>query len=182
MQFQSARPDVVRSISQRWLLTSWNGIRGPHSLPTWKNLPAETLDGMAETLMFCDVVQNGEGIRFLIRHIGARIAQSYGGDFRGCYLDEALPPAWRDNALTTYRKAIEARVPVYNAVDTRDRDGRLVHLERLLLPYSRDGVHADRVLSSIETISVEGRFEQDNLGRSPHVASNCALVATIDMD
>jgi hypothetical protein len=57
-----------------------------------------------------------------------------------------------------------------------------VHLERLLLPFSRDGVTADRILASIETLSLEGKFEQENLGRSPYAARNCALVATIEMD
>ena len=52
---------------------------------------------------------------------------------------------------------------------------------QLLLPFSRDGTNADRVLSSIETISLEGKFEQENLGRSPHATANCALVATIGM-
>ena len=132
--------------------------------------------------MFCDLVPDGDGGRFLIRYIGQRIALSYGGDFRGRYLDEALPTVWRENALATYRKAIEAKVPVYNAVDTRDHDGRTVHLERLLLPFSRDGATADRILASIETVSLEGKFEQENLGRSPHATSNCALVATIEMD
>ena len=182
MDFAKAAPDVVQSINQRWLLNYWKRVRGTRELPVWKHMPVDELGSMVDALMFCDLVPNREGGRFLIRYLGRRIAQSYGGDFCGRYLDEALPPAWRENALTTYRKAIEAKRPVYNAVDTRDRDGRLVHLERLLLPFSRDGMVADRVLSSIETISIDGKFAQDNLGRSPHVSSDCALVATIEMD
>jgi hypothetical protein len=182
MQFQSARPDVVQAVNQRWLLKRWNELRNGAALPLWRDLPFEDLKRIEDTLMFCDVVADAGDQRFLIRDLGTRLAPAYGGDFRGRYLDEALPEIWRENALKTYRKAVESKLPVYNAVDTHDRDGCLVHLERLLLPFSQDGANADRILASIETLSLEGKFEQDNLGRSPHAASNCTLVATIEMD
>ena len=182
MDFMKAGPEVVQSVNQRWLLKQWKRLRNGSPLPFWQHLPVDDLTRMLETLMFCDLVPDADGGRFLIRYLGQRIALSYGGDFSGRYLDEALPKIWRDNALTTYRKAIDGKRPVYNAVDTRDRDGRLVHLERLLLPFSRDGATADRILASIEAVSLEGRFEQENLGRSPHATGNCALVATIEMD
>jgi len=182
MHFMKAGPEVVQSINQRWLLGQWKRLCNGHPLPVWRHLPVDDLKRMLETLMFCDLVPDDDGGRFLIRYLGKQIALSYGGDFQGRHLDEALPKVWRDNALVTYRKAISARVPVYNAVDTRDRDGRMVHLERLLLPFSRDGVAAQHILASIEAVSLEGRFAQENLGRSPHATANCALVATIAMD
>jgi hypothetical protein len=182
MHFMKATPEVVQSINQRWLLNQWKRLRNGHAVPIWKHLAIDELNRMMDTLMFCVLVPDANGGRFLIRYIGEQIARSYGGDFRGRFLDEALPKVWRDNALTTYRKAIESKGPVYNAVDTRDRDGTMVHLERLLLPFSRDGVAANGVLASIETISIEGRFEQENLGRSPYATANCALVATITVD
>ena len=182
MDFMKTGPEVVQSINQRWLLNQWKRLRNGNPLPVWKHLPVDDLKRMLDTLMFCDLVPGDEGGRFLIRYIGKQIALSYGGDFQGRHLDEALPKIWRENALTTYRKAIRSGRPVYNAVDTRDRDGRMVHLERLLLPFSRDGVAGHHILASIETVSLEGKFEQENLGRSPHATANCALVATIAMD
>jgi hypothetical protein len=181
MNFMETGPEVVQSINQRWLLKQWKHLRNGHAVPIWKHLPVEEIGRLQDTLMFCDLVPDADGGRFLIRYVGERIALSYGGDFRGRFLDEALPAAWRENALTTYRKAIDGLRPVYNAVDTRDRDGRMVHLERLLLPFSREGTAANGVLASIETVSLEGKFEQENLGRSPHVSNTCALVATIEM-
>jgi hypothetical protein len=182
MEFMKTGPEVVHAVNQRWLLKRWKELRNEAALPLWRDLPFEDLKRIEDTLMSCDLVADAGNERFLIRDLGARLALSYGGDFRGRYLDEALPAIWRDNALKTYRKAIESKLPVYNAVDTRDRDGCLVHLERLLLPFSRAGVTADRILASIETLSLEGKFEQENLGRSPYAARNCALVATIEMD
>jgi hypothetical protein len=182
MHFTKSGPEVVQAVNQRWLLKRWNELRNGAALPLWQDLPFEDLKRIEDTLMFCDLVADAGNGRFLIRGLGARLALSYGGDFQGRYLDEALPEIWRDNALKTYRKAIESKLPVYNAVDTHDRDGCLVHLERLLLPFSHDGVTADRILASIETLSLEGKFEQENLGRSPYAARICALVATIEME
>src|SRR5262245_59909034 len=160
MQFAAARADVVRSVSQRGLLREWTRMRGVKPMPLWKDVPVDDLTPQVDTLMFLDVVGNGTGPRFLIRFLGERIAQSYGADFCGRFLDEAIPPAWRDNAMQTYRKAIETRLPVYNVVDTGDTQGKVVHMERLLLPYTTNGARADRLLASIETLSMDGRFEQ----------------------
>jgi hypothetical protein len=180
MQFITSRPDAVRSVCQRWLLKSWTHLRGGRPVPSWKNLPLEDLWRQLDTLMFLDVVENGAKPRFRIRFLGKRVALSYGGDFSGRFLDEAIPPAWRDNAMLTYRKAITAQRPVYNVVDTHDGNGTLVHMERLLLPFTANDGAPDRVLASIETLSVDGKFEQHELGNSPHAASSCALVAVID--
>jgi hypothetical protein len=84
--------------------------------------------------------------------------------------------------MKTYCKTVETRLPVYNAVDTGDTQGRLVHMERLLLPFTSNGARADRLLASVETLSLDGRFEQHQLGHSPHASQSCALVAVIDPD
>jgi len=182
MDFAQTGPEVVKAVNQRWLLKQWDLLREGTQLPRWRYLPVEDLKPIQDTLMVCDAVPDAAGQRFLIRYLGAQVAKAYGGDFRGRHLDEALPDIWRENALETYRKAIDGGLPVYNAVDIRDRHGCLVHMERLLLPFSSDGRSADRLLASIETVSLEGRFAQDNLGQSPQATSDCTLVAIIEMD
>jgi hypothetical protein len=182
MQFITSRPDAVRSVCQRWLLKCWTHMRGRQAVPAWQQLPLEDLARQLDTLMFLDVIGNGAEPRFRIRFLGKRVALSYGGDFTGRFLDEAIPPAWRENAMITYRKTVTAQRPVYNAVDTRDRNGTRVRLERLMLPFTANSGAVDRVLASIETISFNGRFEQHELGKSPYAGSSCALVAVIDVE
>jgi hypothetical protein len=179
MDFTRSRPDVVRSVTQRWLVNNWLRLRGNRSCPAWDDLDTDELKPQADTVMFCDVVANGGLPRFLIRYHGERIAQSYGGDCVGKFLDEVLPPAWRDGAMATYREAVRGQHPVYNVVDTRDPDGRLVHMERLLLPFSQNGDAPDRVLASIETVSLDGKFDQHGLAKSPYLSNSCAFVAVI---
>ena len=55
-------------------------------------------------------------------------------------------------------------------------------LERLILPFTSGGGGVDRILASIETLSVEGKFEQTGLPESPFVGSNRLINAVIETD
>jgi len=179
MNFMSSRPDVVRSSSQRWLLSYWDRLRGANALPMWEGFEAEELAAMAESLSIQDVTGTDGNARFLVRFHGKRIAEAYGSVCQGKFLDEILPPVYRDVALSTYRRVLATKLPVYTIADTPDREGRTVHYERLLLPFSHDGVAINRVLASLETVSPEGEFDNLDLLKSPLKAPAFALCTTI---
>lgn len=180
MELSVAPPQVVRSITQRWLLDLWNRARGTHPLPLWQETRTDEVWSLFDSLLFCDVVTDGNAPRLRVRMHGRRIGEMYGrADFEGAFLDEVVPLAWRDNAMRTYREAIERRCPIYNANDTADGNGRIVHLERLILPFGRSHETADFILASIETLSAHGTFEHRNLGNSPHVSSDCVILSAI---
>lgn len=179
MQFLESRPGVIRSINQRWLLNHWNRIRADKAIPAWQGLEADDLARMTANLSFSDVVAGTTGVRFMIRYHGERIAETYGSDCRGKFLDEILPAAIREPALDTYRHLLATKRPVYTVVDTSDRDGRTVHYERLLLPFGRDHETVDRVLASLETLSPDGAFENRNLMKLPSLKAEFAVCAVI---
>jgi len=178
MQFISSRPDVVRSISQRVLLSYWNRLRGTGQLPVWQGFDSEELTAMAETLAFQDVIGSDGDARFLIRFHGRRISEAFGAPGHGKFLDEALPPRYRDAALSTYRQVLATGLPVYTVADMRDRDGRIVHYERLLLPFSQNGgVVIDRILASLQTVSPEGAFDNSDIMTSkPPTFALCTTI------
>jgi hypothetical protein len=121
MEFISSRPDVVRSINQRWLLNYWNRLRAGAPLPKWQALEAEDLAASLESLSFQDVVGTDGSARFQIRFHGKRIAELYGRtNCVGKFLDEILPPSYGNAALATYRQAVSSRLPVYTIADMRD--------------------------------------------------------------
>ena len=179
MNFMSSRPDVVRSSSQRWLLSYWDRLRGANALPRWEGFEAEELAAMAESLSIQDVIGNDGKARFMIRFHGKRIAEAYGSLCQGRFLDEILPPLYRDAALSTYYRVLTTKLPIYTIADTHDRDGRIVHYERLLLPFSHDDVAIDRILASLETVSPEGEFDNRDLLKCPLNAPAFALCTTI---
>ena len=181
MQFTVARPDVVRAINQRWLLKSWNRERGAHRVPLWQTVIAEDLSRVASYLSILQVSGADGATRFLIRFHGEAIAQAYGSpDCTGKHLDEVVPAAGRDKHLAPYHRTLQSGHPVYTIHDVTDRDGRLVHYERLLLPYGRDGKAVDHILAAFEFVSPDGAFDRQALMKSPKAAPVLRLSATIE--
>ena len=138
---------------------------------------------MSADLLFTDVVSREGTTQFLIRSSGERIAQYFGVDCpeggQGRFLHEVLPLPYRPTALATFREAVAAREPVYTIADMRDRAGRIVHFERLLLPFGRDGTAVDRIIVSIEAVSPEGAFDGHHLmAATPPAFAFCAVIDT----
>ena len=180
MQFSVARPDVVRAINQRWLLTLWNRHAAKHRVPTWKAVEAEDLSRLAANLSILSISGGGGAPRFLIRFHGEMVGQVYGSpDCRGKYLDEIFPPERHAQSLAPYYRAQESGYPVYTIHDIIDRNGRLVHYERLLLPFANDGQNIDYILASLEFVCPDGAFEGRELMKSQATLPTLRLSATI---
>lgn len=179
MDFVTSRSGVIRSVSQRWLYKQWALLRSRSPVPCWKDLPMDEIGTQVDTLIFCDVVDAGGTPRFLVRFLGRRLKEAYGGDRTGEFLDEVLPPRWRDGAMQTYNKALEGR-PVYNIVETGDRDGGKVMLERMILPFTSGNGGVDRIVASVESFAAAGKFTQDGLAASPNLGANCLINGVIE--
>jgi hypothetical protein len=159
MKFSVARPDRIRAINQRWLLKFWKQNLGDQHLPQWQSVEAENLSAISASLSFLDVIGSNGLTRYKIRFHGETIAHVYGAtDCRGKYLDEIIPSARYAEAQAPYRQTAHSGCPVYTIHDVIDSHGRLVHYERLLLPFARDGKAVDRILASFEFICADGAF------------------------
>lgn len=181
MKFAVARPDVVRAINQRWLIKFWTQHLAEHSVPRWQAVEASNLTAMSGNLSFLDVIGGSGAARFQIRFHGATIGQVYGsGDCRGKYLDEIIPPARHAEGLAPYRHAVHSGCLVYTIHDVNDRSGRLVHYERLLLPFAADGRTVDRILGSFELVCEDGAFDSHELMQSQSTLPLLRLAATIE--
>ena len=180
MQFALSRPDIVRAISQRWLLKLWKRHTKSDRLPSWKILEAENLSSVMANVSFLDVVGNGDAMRLKIRYNGAMIGRAYGSiDCAGKFLDETIPANRYAEARKPYRHVVDSGRPVYLVHDLTDRNGTLVHYERLLLPFADDGKTVDRVLAAFEFICPDGAFDAQDLMKSQTAPPSLQLAATI---
>ena len=180
MQFATARPDAVRAINQRWLLKFWMRHLDGGRVPRWQTVEADDLASMADNLSLLDVTGDRPP-RFLIRVVGRAVARVYDlVDFRGRYLDEAVPARFRGKMLAPYLRASEDGLPVYTIYDVTDGAGRLVHFERLLLPFARDGATVDRIVAAVELVCPDGDFDDKGLLSAPTAAPTLRLSATIE--
>ncbi len=184
MEFVISPPDIVRSRNQLWLLKTWMRLRGSSRFPALDGFLGEELVGLSDNLLLTDAVSGAGATRYLIRFGGLRVTEYFGASCpaggQGRFLDEVLPTAYRDAALSTFDQTVAAQEPVYTVADLRDRAGRIVHLERLLLPLSRDGAVVDGILASIEAISPEGGVDNRDLATSPSAPPAFAFCTIID--
>ncbi|HZS64223.1 MAG TPA: PAS domain-containing protein [Xanthobacteraceae bacterium] len=180
LEFLTSRPDIVGSGRQRWLLSYWHRLRGSAALPAWRGLgDVAELDAMADYLGYAVIVGDEHDHRLLLTLQGARMAEAHGEYAVGKFLDEFLPSPYREASLATCRQTVRTKLPVYTVVDLRDHEQRIVHYERLLLPFGADGLHVDGILASIEATSPEGKFENRDLMNPPAKPPAFALCATI---
>lgn len=179
MNFVSSRPDVVRSVNQRWLLQHWLRWRRDDRAPSWQHLDAQALTRMADTLACSDVVESDGHQRFLVRFNGSRLCQAFGEDCRDRFVDEVLTGPLRETLLATYREVVARGRPVYTICNVHNRSARLVHYERLLLPFSPDGTQTDRILGSYEFVSPDGAFDNHELLKTPDKVPLFELQAAI---
>jgi hypothetical protein len=181
MKFVVARPDVVRAINQRWLLKYWARHLGTNAVPQWAAVEATDFTRMSDNLSFLDVVGTGAGLGFLIRAHGKLIAQVYGSvDCRGKHLESVIPASRHQEGLAPYYHAVAGGSPVYTVHDVTDREGRVVHYERLLLPFACNGKTVDRILASFEFVCIDGRFDGQALMQQPNAQPSLRLSARIE--
>lgn len=181
MNFSAARPDVVRAINQRWLINFWKRHLGEQRVPRWQAIEATNLSAMSSNLSFLDVIGSGEAARFQFRFQGATVSHIHGSDdWRGKFLDEVMPPARQVESLPAYRHAASSGRPVYTIHDVHDRNGRLVHYERLLMPFAGDGRTVDRILASFELVCEDGAFDSTAIMISQSAPPALRLAATIE--
>lgn len=183
MQFSVGRPDIVRAIHQRWLLKFWKRSRTGQTIPSWQAVESEDLSRVATNLSYLDVTGSEGASRFQIFSHGATIGQVYGSaDCRGKYLDEVLPANAPRNTLAPFHQTVMSGSPVYTVHDITDSKGRIVHFERLLLPFTHQGAAVGRILASFEFISADGAFESRNLMKTqtapPALRVSAQIMAT----
>ena len=177
MEFMQSGPDIVRSDHQRWLLDYWASQRGPGSLPIWRGLNANDFAVPFDNLAWMEVVGVDGDARFRIEFHGrgspkrsARSSASASSSTNSCRRRISAP------RIATYRQVMSTKGPVYTVSDMRDPTGRIVHHERLLLPFSLGGAETERILASIEAVE-PGRAVRaagpDEITNPP--AGNCAL-------
>jgi hypothetical protein len=169
MKFESANPSVVRSIKQRVLLNAWTrALSRPASLPAIAEFNPDGLADELSDMMAFDVEGIGDCARFFITQEGSRLAAAYGSEHIAPaarvnrYLDVSVDPIVYARVLPCYMTCITRKRPTYSIASVKDKDGKDVSFERLLLPFGC-GDAVEKIIGSYKAISIDGGFKVDNL-------------------
>ncbi len=182
MEFESARPSVVKSIKQRDLLNTWLRLYArTQSMPRMAEYRPERIEDELPDLVFYKVDTSSNPPRLTIQSDGTRISNAYGHTGKGKLLDEYLGARIASIVMPVYYECIARKLPVYTIATIDDIYGRLVAYERLLMPFS-DGGEVTHILASLKTISEDGGFEIKNLMRGNDSLPTPKLRSVIDRD
>jgi hypothetical protein len=182
LQFESAKPSVVKAIKQRDLLNTWLRLyaRG-QSMPRIDEYQPARFEDELPDLVFFTVDTAPEPPRLTILSDGTRMSNAYGHSGKGKFLDDYLGARLAPLVLPVYYQCIKRALPVYTISNIDDAYGRIVAYERLLLPFSAGG-DVTHIIASLKTISEDGGFEIRNLMRGNDSLPKPKLRAVIDSD
>lgn len=182
LQFESAKPSVVKSIKQRDLLNTWLRLYSrAQNLPRLAEYQPERIEDELPDLVFYTVDISLTPPRLTIQSEGTRMSNAYGHTGKGKLLDDYVGPRLAPLVMPVYYECIGRKLPVYTIATIDDAHGRLVAYERLLMPFS-DGGEVTEIVASLKTISEEGGFEIRNLMRSNDSLPTPKLRSVIDSD
>ena len=183
MEFESAKPSVVKSIKQRDLLNTWLRLYArAQAMPRMDEYQPARIEDEAPDLVYFTVDNAFQPSRLTILSDGTRMSTAYGHTGRGKLLDEYLGPRLAPIVMPVYFFCIQRKLPVYTIAHIDDAYGRLVAYERLLLPFSETGGEVTHIIASLKTISEDGGFEIRNLMRGNDALPTPKLRAVIDQE
>jgi len=182
LEFESAKPSVVKSIKQRDLLNTWLRLYArTQSMPRFAEYQPERIEDERPDLVFYTVDTSSNPPRLIIQSDGTRMSDAYGHTGKGKQLDDYLGGRLAPVVMPVYYQCIARKLPIYTISTIDDIYGRLVAYERLLMPFS-DGGEVTHVLASLKTISEDGGFEIKNLMRGNDSLPTPKLRSVIDCD
>jgi len=183
VEFESAKPSVVKSIKQRDLLNTWLRLYArAQAMPRMDEYQPARIEDEAPDLVYFTVDNAFQPSRLTILSDGTRMSTAYGHTGRGKLLDEYLGPRLAPIVMPVYFFCIQRKLPVYTIAHIDDAYGRLVAYERLLLPFSETGGEVTHIIASLKTISEDGGFEIRNLMRGNDALPTPKLRAVIDQE
>jgi len=182
LEFESARPSIVKSIKQRDLLNTWLRLYDrAQTMPSLAEYEPERLGDDTPDLVFYTVETAVMPPRLTIQSDGTRMSSAYGQTGKGKLLDQYLGARLAPIVMPIYYECIARKLPAYTISHINDIYGRVVAYERLLLPFSdRSGV--THIIASLKTISEDGGFEIKNLMRGLDTLPTPRLRCVIDRD
>ena len=182
MEFESARPSIVKSIKQRDLLNTWLRLYDrAQTMPSLAEYEPERLSDETPDLVFYTVETAVMPPRLTIQSDGTRMSSAYGQTGKGKLLDQYLGARLAPIVMPVYYECIVRKLPAYTISRINDIFGRVVAYERLLLPFS-DLSGVTHIIASLKTISEDGGFEIKNLMRGLDTLPTPRLRCVIDRD
>jgi len=154
---------VIRSVRQQDFVRTWQrAFARCGSCPAYAEFGLSRAEDEIPDLMLFRVCYQGKERRFKIESDGSRVAAAWGFSGRGQYVDQAIGARRWSSAQEFYHLCVARALAVFSISEVKDMEGRAVLQERLLLPFSDEGI-VTQIVASLKSISIEGKFHNEML-------------------
>jgi hypothetical protein len=138
----NCHPDI------RTVVAYWQAIHPEAGLPGRQHFDPLDIPKLLPSIRMLDVV--GEPPRFKVRLMGTKVCEGAGGDYTGRYLDEAYPKFAQSSAACGLDFVLRTGRLNWRRGNPVMLNGKeLMMIERVFLPFARNGKKIDMILSCI---------------------------------
>jgi hypothetical protein len=162
MQFSPASIQSIKSISQHALALYWNRLAGGRSFPSIAEFdPGSRLHDPKQLVIWSIEDAFGQR-RFRALYQGTDVAEVFNSSWAGRTMDEVVPVPLKSMSVDGANECAASGCAIYTVFSTFDAKGHRVDCERLLLPLG-EGSTVQRIVASLQLISVKGEFERKSV-------------------
>jgi len=104
--------------------------------------------------------------------------EPFNAGWAGRTLEELTPPSLRSAIVSGSHECVRTGCAIYMILRTCDSMGYPVDLERLLLPYGRNG-QVEQIVASLQLISLEGMADRKKIIHDFEKQADCILSVRI---
>lgn len=139
------------------LAAYWESIRPDGGLPGRQHFDPVDIPHLLPAIRMLDVV--GDPPRYRIRLVGTRIVASLGEDHTGRWLDEVYPGFENSSACLGLDTVLRTGKLNWRRGNPRVIEGKeFMVIERIYLPFARDGRSVDMILSYVLLGDSDGKM------------------------
>jgi hypothetical protein len=158
--FKAGAFDNVLSISQRGLALYWNQLREAGALfPRFDQFAPGPRKHDPKQLAVWNIERKSSGWVFRALYCGKFLGEAMTSSFEGKTLHQVTPPVMLPAFLAGSNECANTGSVIYMILSTITHEGHSIDLERLLLPFGRNG-KVEQIVASVQLVSATRRIER----------------------
>jgi hypothetical protein len=177
LNFENGTPDSIRSPSQRALAASWAPLC-KDGLPSFDQFHPEPGSHDPKQLVAWKVAINDGQLVFRAIYRGKLVDEAFNDSWTGKTLREVTPPALQPAIISASEHCVGTGCAVYTVLRTWVGPQSPVELERLLLPFGKNG-RVKIIVASLQLRSLEGTVERGTIAKNFEAKSETVAAVRI---
>jgi hypothetical protein len=177
LNFENGTVQGIRSISQRALAISWARL-AKSNLPSFDQFDPGPKVHDPKQLAVWKVEGSDAELVFRAMYRGSLLDEAFNVGWTGKTLAEVTPPSLQPAIIGASNHCVSSGCAIYTVLRTHDGAGHPIDLERLLLPFGKNG-RVQLIVASLQLISLKGTVERRNVAESFEAQSDSVLAIRI---